>query len=193
MPRWHVQAFVDVFGEYAGWAHNALFISELASHKHLIGSDAGAHTPQHSLAAESVTAEGSAEAAVASVSALAHTQAAADVAASADGTASPGDASQRSSQSTAPLEAAALQADGVYKSTLPVRNRRRTAKAAHQASVVNNIDDESAGELVGGKPVKRRRQARRAPKATQQATAQPPHPEIKGGRASLESAASVLR
>lgn len=30
-----VQAFVVVFGEYAGWAHNALFVSELAAHKHL--------------------------------------------------------------------------------------------------------------------------------------------------------------
>lgn len=26
-----MQAFVDVFGEYAGWAHNTLFIGELAS------------------------------------------------------------------------------------------------------------------------------------------------------------------
>ena len=33
---WLVQAFLDVFGDYAGWAHNALFISELASHKHLL-------------------------------------------------------------------------------------------------------------------------------------------------------------
>ena len=32
------QAFVDVFGEYAGWAHNALFISELAAHKHLFAT-----------------------------------------------------------------------------------------------------------------------------------------------------------
>ena len=28
------QAFQDVFGPYAGWAHNVLFISELASQKH---------------------------------------------------------------------------------------------------------------------------------------------------------------
>lgn len=31
-----MQAFVKVFGEYAGWAHNALFITQLASHKHLL-------------------------------------------------------------------------------------------------------------------------------------------------------------
>jgi hypothetical protein len=31
-----MQAFVSVFGDYAGWAHNALFISQLASHKHLL-------------------------------------------------------------------------------------------------------------------------------------------------------------
>lgn len=31
-----LQAFVNVFGDYAGWAHNALFISQLASHKHLL-------------------------------------------------------------------------------------------------------------------------------------------------------------
>lgn len=31
-----MQAFVNVFGEYAGWAHNALFISQLASHKELL-------------------------------------------------------------------------------------------------------------------------------------------------------------
>lgn len=31
-----LQAFVKVFGEYAGWAHNALFITQLASHKHLL-------------------------------------------------------------------------------------------------------------------------------------------------------------
>lgn len=30
-----VQAFVDIFGEYAGWAHNALFVSELSAQKHL--------------------------------------------------------------------------------------------------------------------------------------------------------------
>lgn len=36
--RARVQAFVNVFGEYAGWAHNALFISELAAHKHLFAS-----------------------------------------------------------------------------------------------------------------------------------------------------------
>jgi hypothetical protein len=33
-----MQAFVDRFGPYAGWAHNALFISELASHKHLLST-----------------------------------------------------------------------------------------------------------------------------------------------------------
>lgn len=27
---------MNIFGEYAGWAHNALFISQLASHKHLL-------------------------------------------------------------------------------------------------------------------------------------------------------------
>lgn len=35
------QAFVNVFGEYAGWAHNALFISQLASHKHLLEPKGG--------------------------------------------------------------------------------------------------------------------------------------------------------
>lgn len=38
-PKLHAevqQAFVDRFGPYAGWAHNCLFISELASHKHLL-------------------------------------------------------------------------------------------------------------------------------------------------------------
>lgn len=37
-----VQAFVNVFGDYAGWAHNALFISQLASHKHLLEGKGGA-------------------------------------------------------------------------------------------------------------------------------------------------------
>lgn len=32
---------MNVFGEYAGWAHNALFISQLASHKHLLEGKAG--------------------------------------------------------------------------------------------------------------------------------------------------------
>ena len=37
------QAFQDVFGPYAGWAHNVLFVSELASQKHrLPGSKAEA-------------------------------------------------------------------------------------------------------------------------------------------------------
>lgn len=38
-PKLHAvvqQAFVDRFGPYAGWAHNCLFVSELASHKHLL-------------------------------------------------------------------------------------------------------------------------------------------------------------
>jgi hypothetical protein len=38
-PKLHAeiqQAFVDRFGPYAGWAHNCLFISELASHRHLL-------------------------------------------------------------------------------------------------------------------------------------------------------------
>jgi hypothetical protein len=38
-PKLHAevqQAFVDRFGPYAGWAHNCLFISELASYKHLL-------------------------------------------------------------------------------------------------------------------------------------------------------------
>lgn len=39
-----MQAFVKVFGEYAGWAHNALFISQLASHKHLLERDSGSHS-----------------------------------------------------------------------------------------------------------------------------------------------------
>jgi hypothetical protein len=30
------QVFVQRFGPYAGWAHNTLFISELASHRHLL-------------------------------------------------------------------------------------------------------------------------------------------------------------
>ena len=32
-------AFIDRFGSHAGWAHNVLFISDLASHKH--------HLPPH--------------------------------------------------------------------------------------------------------------------------------------------------
>ena len=32
-------AFIDRFGSHAGWAHNVLFISDLASHKH--------HLPSH--------------------------------------------------------------------------------------------------------------------------------------------------
>lgn len=38
-PKLHAevqQAFVDRFGPYAGWAHNFLFVAELASHKHLL-------------------------------------------------------------------------------------------------------------------------------------------------------------
>ena len=32
---------MNVFGDYAGWAHNALFISQLASHKHLMEGNRG--------------------------------------------------------------------------------------------------------------------------------------------------------
>jgi hypothetical protein len=44
-PKLHAevqQAFVDRFGPYAGWAHNCLFIGELASHRHLLHSGAAA-------------------------------------------------------------------------------------------------------------------------------------------------------
>jgi hypothetical protein len=44
-PKLHAevqQAFVDRFGPYAGWAHNCLFIGELASHRHLLPSGAAA-------------------------------------------------------------------------------------------------------------------------------------------------------
>eukprot|EP00892_Ulva_mutabilis_P000326 jgi/Ulvmu1/10294/UM060_0096.1 len=46
-PKLHpvvMQAFVKVFGEYAGWAHNALFISQLASHKHLLERSSGSNS-----------------------------------------------------------------------------------------------------------------------------------------------------
>lgn len=42
-PKLHpviMEAFVKVFGDYAGWAHNALFISQLASHKQLLDPSA---------------------------------------------------------------------------------------------------------------------------------------------------------
>jgi hypothetical protein len=38
-PKLHGEvqaAFVERFGAHAGWAHNCLFISELASHRHLL-------------------------------------------------------------------------------------------------------------------------------------------------------------
>jgi hypothetical protein len=35
------QVFVQRFGPYAGWAHNTLFISELASHRHLLPAGLG--------------------------------------------------------------------------------------------------------------------------------------------------------
>lgn len=38
-------AFTDRFGAYAGWAHNTLFISELASHRHLLPEHLRAPTP----------------------------------------------------------------------------------------------------------------------------------------------------
>lgn len=44
-PKLHAevqQAFVDRFGPYAGWAHNCLFISELASHRHLLPTGSAA-------------------------------------------------------------------------------------------------------------------------------------------------------
>lgn len=48
-PKIHpmiMQAFVDVFGEYAGWAHNALFISELASHKKYLPDGSAQASPK---------------------------------------------------------------------------------------------------------------------------------------------------
>lgn len=55
-PKLHAevqQAFVERFGPYAGWAHNCLFISELASHKPLLhaGRDSSAATTAATTAA----------------------------------------------------------------------------------------------------------------------------------------------
>ena len=153
----HVQAFVDVFGEYAGWAHNALFISELASQKHHLEGPARSDSASESDSvadavpatvadAEQAAVKPAAAAKVAAIGRSASAEAAATPLASADSPPVSREARQARRAARVPASTAdapaqkrkAARRGGAAAVKVPTRRRQSTESAATAAWPVKN-------------------------------------------------------
>jgi hypothetical protein len=140
-PKLHAevqQAFGDRFGPYAGWAHNCLFISELASHKHLLPTGAAAAATETASkkrrkSVELPSTPGNVDAALAAAAAVMMTPSGA-----LEGAYEPGTTDSPDMTDSSPsMPAAAAEIDAGL--AVVRRRRRRPAKYVKEASDASEV------------------------------------------------------
>lgn len=154
-----LQAFVDVFGEYAGWAHTALFISQLASQKHHL---------KGGQSASASSSESDSDTEVDPASASAEHEVKVDVAPAAQAAVQDGTQPSVSSAAAAPPQGITDSQAMDRKARMARRRERIAARAALVQCATDALDerDTAAAEVpasVEGQDVDRQaRQTRRA-------------------------------